>query len=263
MAAPQKKPSAPAVILIRPNNTIALPPGPLGFNSLIEPESFQDGELKFKLNYHLTSEGIEALIQDVEEKVYSKANMDKLQAEFDEKGVTNPPAPRPAKDWLEGILRAPKENATDFFRLPCITVGTKAEYKDHKTGSMVRREIACWDAKNKKLNLAKLRLGRGSIIQPVVYPNVFYAGAKTIQGTSIPATIMPSLRLVGVRVLKLERWGGAGSQAAEVTDAEIQNVMGADFVYDDLDAYAEGIVDDHDEATDLTPEDNAKSLFGG
>lgn len=262
MATPQKKPATTAVIVVRPSNTIALPPGNLGFNNLLEPEAFADGPLKFKLNYHMSPEAIAALVEALKENAYSERNMEKLREEFAEKGVKSPPEPRDVADWVSGLLREPKEGSTE--RLPHITIGTQAEYKDRKTGEVKLRSIACWDAKNKKLDLKRLKLGRGSIIQPVVYANLFYAGAKTIQGVAIPATICPSLRLVGVRVLKLERWGGSGAQAAEADEEAIKEVLGDNFAYDDLAAYAEGAhEEDHGDDHDLTPEDQAKSLFGG
>lgn len=263
MAAPQKKPATTAVIVIRPSNTIALPPGPLGFNNLLEPESFADGPLKFKLNHHLSPEAIDATVETLQANAYSASNLKKLQEEFVEKKVKDAPEPRDVREWLSGLLREPKEGAADWARFPHITIGTQAEYKDRKSGEIKLRSIACWDAKNKKLDLKKLRLGRGSIIQPVIYANLFYAGPKTIQGVSIPATVCPSLRLVGVRVLKLERWGGSGAQAAEADEEAIKGVLGQDFAYDDLAAYAEGAVEEDHDGQDLTPEDQAKTLFGG
>lgn len=264
MAAPQKKPATTAVIVVRSSNTIALPPGTLGFNNLLEPEAFADGPLKFKLNYHMTPEAIEGLVENLKANAYSERNLEKLHEEFGEKKIANPPEPREVADWVSGLLREPKEGASDWARMPHITIGTQAEYKDWKSGEVKLRSIACWDAKNKKLDLKRLKLGRGSIIQPVVYANLFYAGAKSIQGVAIPATICPSLRLVGVRVLKLERWGGSDSQAAEADEDAIKDVLGDNFAYDDLAAYAEGAAgDDHEGDHDLTPEDQAKSLFGG
>jgi hypothetical protein len=251
MAAPKKSNSS--VVTARAKKTIALPPGTLGFASITEPDNYDPEKPTLKMNYHLTPEAIAALIEDIKTKVYTEANLAKLAEEGVANGIKSMPAPQDAKAWLEAKLKEPKESAR--IQLPYIILSNKAFYKN-RSGELVAREIACWDAKNAKLNLKRLRLGMGSILEPVVNGNLFFS--KLI---GFP---QPSLKLVGVRVLKLERFGG-GAAPADTDEDAIKEVLGEAFEYDDLDAYAAGAHDDAPEAGDdgASPEDQAKNLFGG
>lgn len=249
MAAPQKK-SNSSVITVRAKKTIALAPATLGFASIVEPDTYDPDKPTFKLNYHLSPEGISALIEDIAEKVYTPEALEKLRAECEANGIKKVPGPQDPSAWLEAKLKEPKEAAK--IQLPHLVISNRATYR--KNGEEVAREIACWDAKNKKLNLRRLKLGMGSVIQAVVYPNLFFS--------KIIGVPQPSLKLVGVRVLKLERFGG-GAAPADTDEEAIKEVLGDNFAYDDLAAYAEGGAEDHEEDHDLTPEDQAKSLFGG
>lgn len=255
MAAAKKKGNS-SVVTVRATKTIALPPGTLGYASIVTPDEYDPEKPTFKLNYHLTPLAIDALIEDITTKVYTEAALEKLREEGEANGIKAMADPQDAKAWLSAKLKEPKEKAR--ITLPHIVVSNKATYKD-RSGEIKTREIACWDANNKKLNLKRLKLGMGSIIEPVVYPNLFFS--KLI---GFP---QPSLKLVGVRVLKLERFGG-GAAPADTDEEAIKEVLGENFVYDDLAAYASGgegdhAEEDHADDADLTPEEKAKSLFGG
>lgn len=253
MAAPKKNSS---VVTARARATIALPPMTLGFNSLTEPDTFDPEKPTFKLNGHLTPAGITQMVETIEEKVYTEAALAKLAEEAAIGGMKLKEPMSPA-DWLEGKLKEPKENSRQ--PLPHIVISNKAY-----TGPADKRklrEIACWDANNRKLNLKKLRLGAGSVIQAIVYPNLW---ASKVAG-GVP---QPSLKLVGVRVLKLVQWGG-NRAPDQADDEDIKAVMGEDFEYDDLDAFAQGADDEPEDDDDDSgeqddapaPEEQAKGMF--
>ena len=248
MAAPQKNSS---VITVRAKKTIALAPATLGFASIVVPDNYDPEKPTFKLNYHLSPEAIIQLQQDIVEKVYTKEGLEKLTAECLANGIKKVPPPQDAADWLESKLKEPKEGSK--LQVPHIIIANRATYRG-RDGEPVERTIACWDAHNRKLDLKRLKLGMGSVIQAVVYPNLFFS--KLI---GFP---QPSLKLVGVRVLKLERFGG-GAAPADTDEEAIKEVLGENFTYDDLGAYGMGAEGAEGEEHDLTPEDQAKSLFGG
>lgn len=250
MAKAQKSNSS--VVTVRPKGTIALPPGTLGFASLVTPDEYDPEKPTFKLNYHLSPEGIPALRDDIAEKVYTEASMEKLREECALNGISKVPEPQDPEAWLAGKLKEPKETAK--LQLPHIVISNRATYK--KNGETVQREIACWDMVGNKLNLKKLRLGMGSLIQPVVFGNLFFS--KLI---GIP---QPSLKLVGIKVLKLERWGG-GAAPPETDEEAIKEVLGENFAYDNLSQFASGAGDADEEHgdEDLSPDQEASRLFGG
>lgn len=226
MAAPQKKSSA--VIVVRSSKTVALPPSLLGFNELTEPDRYDPDKPKFKGNFHFTPPAILDLAPLIQASCVD-ALIEKLTAEYKE---ANPKAAlKPVQDvgeWLEAKLKDAKEDAqTDWQALPFLQVTMPATGK--RDGQIVPKEVACWDGKNNKLPLTKLRLGRGSTVQAVIRPALYFS--KLI---GFP---QPTMQLVGIRVLKLVQWGGAGQQAPERDDEEIKNVLGADFAMDDLSAY--------------------------
>lgn len=246
--APQKSNSS--VITVRPKSTAALAPGTLGFASLVTPDEYDPEKPTFKLNYHLSPEGIDALKDDIREKVYTEEALEKLREECAANGIRSVPDPQDPEAWLAAKLKEPKEQAK--IQLPHLVISNRATYR--KGGETVQREIACWDARNNKLNLKKLRLGMGSIIQPIVWPNLFFS--KLI---GVP---QPSLKLVGVRVLQLQRWGNGGAAPADTDEEAIKEVLGEEFAYDDLAAFAAGSGDDEEEHEAPAPEEEADRLFG-
>lgn len=254
MAAAKKNSS---VVTVRAKETIALPPMTLGFSSLVKPDEYDPEKPTFKLNGHLTPEGIEAMKETIAEKVYTEKNVEKLREECAENGIKKMADPQDPEAWLEAKLKEPKENAR--LQLPHLVISNRAFF--NRNGERVQRTIGCWDANNRKLNLAKLRLGAGSVIQAIVYPNLFFS--------KIIGVPQPSLKLVGVRVLKLEQWGGQRAPE-QADDEEIAAVMGEGFEYDDLAAYADtgrsdepDDDDDHDEdeGDPTPPADKAKGMF--
>jgi hypothetical protein len=219
------------VIVVRASKTIALPPSLLGFHEFIKPDEYDPAKPKFKGNFHYTPPAITDLQAQVK-SACNEALFEKLKAEFYE---SNPKTaklkdPMDVEEWLESKLKPAKEDPkTDWQALPFIQLSMPATYKD-RSGEVQPKEVACWDGKNRKLNLKKLRMSRGSTVQAIVAPSLFYSKA-------LAGLVQPTFKLVGVRVLKLITWSGSGAAAPEADEEEIRNVLGADFEADDLSMY--------------------------
>lgn len=248
MATPKKK-SNSSVVTVKASKSIALPAGPLGFSSLVEPDTYDPEKPTLKLNLHLSPEAIQQFHETIAQKVYTKEALAQLKLEAEENGIKWKD-PQSAEDWLAAKLKDARDS--DQSKFPFIIIANKANYKNRE-GDIVQRKVSAWDGNNRKLDLKKLRMARGSIIQPVVYPNLFIS--KLI---GFP---QPSLKLIGVKVLKLERFGTGGSQEAETDEDAIKEVLGDAFEMDDLAAFAAG--DDHEEEAEAPAADEAARLFGG
>lgn len=265
MAAPAKRNSS--VVSLRAKKTVATPPLSLGFSSLLEPDTYDPDKPTFKLNGHfLTGGAVQAFEQFLATKVLTEEAIEKIREEMVDALVANKVKPADAQkqvaavkvisahDWLAAKLKEPKENAR--FDSPHIVFANKATYKD-KEGNVKERKVAVWDAKNKPLDLKKLRMSGGTVLEVVVYPNLFWSKLQNL--------IQPSLKLVGVRVQTLSQYGKGGSAPAETDEEAIKEVLGEAFEADDLAAYAAGGDEPHeDEPEDesaLTPEEQAKGLF--
>lgn len=226
-----KPPKNSSVIVQRRRDSVALPPCTLGFASLVEPDTYDPDKPMFKLDAHYTPAGIEALKLCIQKECID-ANLDKLREEMEGNPGLKAFAkaePQSPEAWLAGKLKEPKEKSK--IQLPKIVIAVKADYKD-RAGDTKRRSVGVWDRHNKALDLKALKLGMGSIIQPIVNPNLFFS--KLI---GFP---QPHLSLVGVRIHKLERFGGA-RPPQETDEDDIREVLGEAFVADDdLSAFAAG-----------------------
>lgn len=228
MAKPAKNSS---VIVQRRRDSVALPPCTLGFSSLAEPDTYEPDKPMFKLDACYNPAGIEAL-KAIIQKECIDANLGKLREEME----ANPglkafvkAEPQSPEAWLAGKLKEPKENAK--VQLPKLVIACKAERKG-RDGQPYTVAIGCWDMHNQALDIKALKLGMQSIVQPIVNPNLFFS--KLI---GFP---QPNLSLVGVRIIKLVRFGGARPPQETDEDA-IREVLGEAFVVDDdLSAFAVG-----------------------
>lgn len=227
----KQKSANSAVIIQRSRASISLPPCTLGFASLTEPDTYDPEKPMFKLNAHLNPNGIEATKRIIQAECYDK-QLEKLRAQMaDNTNLKNfvSTEPQDPAAWLAGKLKEPKENAK--VQLPYIVIGCKAKRKS-RSGEEYTVEIGCWDSHNNPLDLKALKLGMGSIIEPVVNANLFIS--KLI---GFP---QPKFDLVGVRVLKRVAWGGQRPPQETDEDA-IKEVLGEEFEADeDLSAFAAG-----------------------
>lgn len=264
MATPKRNSS---VVSLRAKKTVATPPLSLGFSSLIEPDTYDPDKPTLKLNAHfLSGPAVDAFRQFLETKVLCEENIGKMREEIVkvlvEGGAKAADAEKKAQaikvisaeTWMENKLKEPKENAK--FPWPHIVFANKANFKN-KQGELQDRKVAAWDAKNKPLDLKRLRMTGGTVMEVVVHPNLYYSKLDNL--------IQPSLKLVGVRILTLAQFGRGGSAPAETDEEAIKEVLGEAFEADDLAAYAQGAPDE--EAVegappeDLSPEETAKGLF--
>jgi hypothetical protein len=253
-----QKPKNSSVITVRRRDSVALPPATLGFASLTEPDTYDPDKPMFKLDACYNPAGIDAL-RTLVQKECVEHNLDKLRAEMAENSALKTlvgKEPINVSDWLEGKLKAPKDNAK--VPLPKMVIACRAVRKG-RDGKEYTVAVGCWDAHNSPLDLKALKLGMGSIIQPIVNANLYVS--KTVNG----GRPSPKLDLVGVRVLKLVRFGGARPPQETDEDA-IRDVLGEEFQLDeDLSAFAAGAtpLPGADPASPVPPsdEDVARSAF--
>lgn len=229
MAVPSKASSS--VIVVRQKKTFALPPATLGFAHFATPDNYDPAKPTYKGNFHLNPVAIEALLKLIQANCID-ANLAALHTEM-ERVMTKPdftkfsskPAVTP-QDFLDTKLKEPKEEA--ILKTPYITLATKATYRDKKTGLDVKKTLACWDKANNLLDISKMKLGLGSVVEPIVNCNLYFSKVNAINPT-------PSLQLAGIRVLKLVQFKGSSNAPTRADEESIREVMGDDFEMDDGD----------------------------
>lgn len=223
--APRSSPASSGFIGVTAKSAFVTPPCTLGFSNLVEPDDAFDS-LNFKANAHFGEDAQEALISRVQEHVI-EALWPKFLKEATEKGKDASKLKKPAaREWVEDHLKEPREGAR--IDLPFIIFKNGAEYRDKKSGQMVRKTMRAYDAKGNLLDLPALHLGMGSTVQVVLVPGIFIS--------PLVKSPQPSFKLQGVRVLKLVQFG-AGRGIGEV-DEEDMDALGGDFDLDDLADYA-------------------------
>lgn len=226
--APPKKSSA--VIVVRAKGSAALPPALIGYNSLVTPDDYDPDKPMFKANFHYDPHGLDLLRASIT-RLCLDGLKEKLAEAAEKESWGAVKVAISLEDWLEAQLKTPKPE----FKVqhPFIRVTTKATGKTRQ-GEEYTKEIACWDGHNVVLDLKAIKLGVGSLVEPIVTPALFMS--KTVN-LGAP---MPKFYLVGVRVLKLVSYGG--SQAPRETDDEAIREALSDptFQAEDLSAFAKG-----------------------
>jgi hypothetical protein len=105
--------------------------------------------------------------------------------------------------WIEDHLKPFKEGTR--IELPFVTFKNDAEYRDKKSGEMRMKTMKLWDGKGTLLDPEAIKLGMGSTVAPVVAAGIFVSGI-----IKVPT---PTLKLQGLKVLKLVQWGVAPDTA--------------------------------------------------
>lgn len=229
---PAGKPKS-AILMVRSRDLFITPPCIQGYSNLITPDdegAARFGEAaKYKLDAHYNEDQVNALAGRIEVEIIAPL-WDKFLAEAEAQGKDPKKLKRPnAMEYLEDHLKDPKPGSTP--ELPFIKFSKQADYRDRE-GKTVRRTMKAYDAKGKLLDIEALKPGKGSIIQPVLDFGLFSNALIKPQ---------PSFGLVGVRILKLEQWGGGSSnQVGETTDDELAT-LGDDFEAEDLSAFVGGM----------------------
>lgn len=196
--APKSDAGKPKVV--RNAKVTILPPGILSFNALLKPDD-KFGDPTFYCMVELDEQALEKMSTMVSaecEGLYKKMaeTYDKLKPMVNIQG------------WLEDRVKTP----TDEKYAPTVKFSVKSEGKG-RDGEVFNRTITIWDVKNNRLDLAKLKMGRGSIVQVVVKVGLY--------STALVPAPTPTLQLIGVRVLKLVQFGGQGNlDALDPTDVE-------------------------------------------
>lgn len=248
------KPKNSSVIVQRRRDSTALPPCILGFSSLIEPDTYDPDKPMFKIDAHYNPNGIAQLVACIQSQCI-EPNLAKLREEMADNSALKSLAGKDAitaEEWVGQKLKDPKEKSR--IQLPKLTIAVRATYKD-RSGETRQRDIGCWDGHNVVLDLKSLKLGSGSVIQPIVHANLFCS--KTVNGGA-PS---PKLDLVGVRVLKLVRFGGARPPQETDEDA-IREVLGEEFSMDeDLSAFAQALPGTSPTDTPPPAEDTVRGAF--
>lgn len=225
--------SGSGVIAVRSSKFFQTPPGPLGFNKLVDPEDpFNDGKLRFKVSHHYTDPQAERLMSLIDRDVIA-ANWDAFVKECER---SNKAAPTggwkvpSGRDWVNDHLKAAKEGARQ--QLPHIDWANEAEFKD-RNGALKRKTMRVYDSAGDLLDIQELVTGSaffdiqpGSIVQTIVQGGLFISG--------LVKHPQPSFKLQGIRIIKLEE-GNKGSSLGEVSDEDMA-LAGVDEA-DDMSAY--------------------------
>ncbi len=213
-------------IIVRSKQAFLAPPGPLGFNNLIEPDTAFDS-LKFNVQTAYSEEAVALLISKIDRFVIEPLWPKFLAACKD----ANTPAAQMAKwtkpegaVWVDDHLKQPNERAK--VQLPTIQFDNAAEFKD-KNGVTQRKTMKAYSATNQLLDLASLGLGYGSIVQPVLMPGIFKS-ALVKQPTCC-------FNLQGVRIITLKKFGG-GAQLGAMQDEDM-SILEDGVQAEDLSAY--------------------------
>lgn len=231
---------------IRPKSVLmATPAGTLGFSVLITPDSkfVEPGKFpKFNLKLHLSEAAQERMAEKLQEMMDTL--IPKLEAEITKKnGKIKLPLKRiSGAAYLEEQLKLPAEASR--IQLPFMSFSCNSE-KPLKDGGTERITIKAYSKDDAPLDLPALKMGMGSIVQVLLEPGVFVSALtedKTVkrrQGDPMVATAKPTLRLIGVRILKLEQYGPGAGKIEDLDDKDLAG-LDADFEAEDLAAYAMG-----------------------
>lgn len=253
MAAKKKDPKPKGIIMYRPRRqTIKLPPAVLGYNHLVDPDVYE-GKKKYKANFHYKEEAwdkVEETIQAQADKCVPgfQKDAEKCYAEAEEAGKPeNMWVPESYEvsiaDWLADKRKEVKSEKApqqdDFLPLTC----PFKEGTDKKTGEPWTLKMKAWDKNGKLLDISKLNPWSGTICIPIVEVGIF--------ANSLFPEPTPTLKLVGIQILKLVRGGGGGDIGA-VNNDDLDAWEGEDInEFDDLSAFAGvGLDDDEDDNDD-------------
>ncbi|MFZ3194114.1 MAG: hypothetical protein WA154_13030, partial [Moraxellaceae bacterium] len=126
-------------------------------------------------------------------------------------------------EWVSDHLKPAHEKSKN--QDPFVTFKNKADFQD-KQGRTVRKTMKAYDGKGGLLDLPSLKLGMGSVVQVVLTPGLFM--------NALIKTPTPTLKLQGVRVLKLVQFGAGGGGAIEEVSQDDLALLGTDFEVEDL-----------------------------
>lgn len=224
---------APAgIISSRSSGVLVTPPGALGWNHLLEPDTFttSDGKVvrNFKLNLHHTEAQLTAwetrltkAIDDLFEKFLGDCHAAKrTKRTFKVKGkVEEADWELPSvEDWLSAHLMPAAEDPPEGSRVPTdpfYVHSNGAYYRDKKTGEEKIKRMRASDSEGNALDLPSLHMDMGSIIQAITQPSIFSSAGINNGLASI------SLKLQGIRIIHLEQFTGSGQTHGEIDEEDM------------------------------------------
>lgn len=224
----QKKSSADsaAPLVARNRNLVKGPPGELGFAHLITPdEAF--GQVKFKANVHYKDSAFNSLFESINETYWQLIpELLDAAAEKKKKDLVKVLSKADVIAYLREKVKQPTNGAR--IQLPYFGFDMNASYKN-KDGEEVATSVKAWDSHGAPVDLKGLRLGMGSVVKPFFTIGV-WAGSSPFSKWAA----LPTLRFVGLQVLKLKQFGGSGTvSVGEVTEADLK-FLDDNFAADDL-----------------------------
>jgi hypothetical protein len=218
------------------------PPGPLGFSSLIEPDS-AFGDPTFNANWHFNAAAREAMIQRVAMNALAVL-WPKFQEEVRKKADEMKPAEGKrllgqlakwsepdAAEWFDGATHTVEIDEENPGRIkitdPYIRFKNRAHYT--QKGEVHTKTMRGSDAQGAPIDLAEANPAPGSIVQMILQPQIFISGTVKV----------PTLTfgLQGLRILKLESWGRRGGGLGAVSQEDLA-LLGETFHTEDLSRYA-------------------------
>lgn len=101
-----------------------------------------------------------------------------------------------------------------------------------------RSSITATDRSGAALDLPTLKLGMGSVVQVLLTPGI-YSAPLTDNGMA-----KLSLKLQGLRIIKLEQYGSGGPAIGEISEEDMA-LIGSDVEADDLSAYTKRAKEEH------------------
>lgn len=222
---------------------VVLAPTILGFSALTKPDD-KFGDPKYRALFHYPDDRAKELsierIQAEADRMFEKWK--ELAKAAQVKGKSAPSA----EEWFNDKLKEPGEKSKQ--QDPFIALSLKhKEGVSKKNGRPYVIKPSAWDQGGNLLDLAKLNLGSGSLVQPVVS-----VGVWTSPLNKTPAI---SIRLEGVRILKLVQFTGGGMEEIDeadlalIEDQELSEDLSA-FMADGLDE-GEGAPTEDDEDENL------------
>lgn len=212
--------------IVRLAGKFITPPGIMGFANLTEPDvAFNTS--KFKINWHPTDDQATALADKIDAHVVDPL-WEKFLKDADEKKAKAPSKGfiRPlGMDWVEEHTKDAREGSK--IELPYIVFNVGSDYND-RDGVAHRRTIMATDMGGNPVDLKTARVGMGSVIQVLTSASIWASALSKGQAAL-------SFKLIGIRILKLEQYGGGGKM--EEVSAEDLALLGEGFQADDLSGY--------------------------
>jgi hypothetical protein len=232
-------PAAGSVLVVRSRDIIKAPPGPLGFSHLLVPDTAFEKSV-FNANVHYTDPAFNALAERINEAYWSlipelldKAVENKVAGS--KKGLTAEDHRAKVKvlskadliQTLKDKLKDAKEG--DLIQLPHFVYSCNSSYHDHKKGVDVPITVKAFDPHGAPIDLKTAKMGRESIVMAMFTVGV-WAGASPFSKW----VALPTIRFMGLQVLKLKQYGGGqGPAAGEVSAADLK-FLEDDFQVEDL-----------------------------